>query len=126
MHFIEWGARELESRMYVSGTVIVWDENEISETSETARFEMGLLKDSDWSAKWITGDYIPKKKERYPVDCFRKAFLVDGSKKIVKARAYMTACGVYEGKSMEIRLESSHWRLELLITESVYSIRLWM
>ena len=98
MHLIEWGARELESRMSVSWNVTVWDENEISETSETARFEMGLLKDSDWSAKWITGDYIPKKKERYPVDCFRKAFLVDGSKKIVKARAYMTACGVYEGK----------------------------
>lgn len=98
MHLVEWGAENLSSRMIVNWKVTVWDENNIPETSDNAHFEIGLLQENDWKAKWITGDYVPKKKERYPVDCFRKLFSVKTDAKIVKARAYMTACGVYEGQ----------------------------
>lgn len=59
---------------------------------------MGLLEKNDWSAEWITGDYVPKKKERYPVDCFKRSFVVKDGHKIKKARAYMSACGLYEGR----------------------------
>ena len=98
MHLIEWGAEDLKSRAIVNWKVTIWDENGLAETSEEAHFEIGLLQESDWKAKWITGDYVPKKKERYPVDCFRKHFSIKSEAEIVRARAYMTACGVYEGQ----------------------------
>ena len=61
-----------------------------SEWSEAAFFEMGITK---WEACWITGNYGVNKKQRYPVDCFRKAF---SAEKAQKARLYITACGLYE------------------------------
>ena len=97
MHLISWEGKELSSRDRVTWSVRLWDENDIEgEESEEAYFELGLLKENDWKAKWITGNYNVDKKKRYPVDCFRKRFWT-GEKKIVKARAYMTACGIYEG-----------------------------
>ena len=97
MHLLPWGGSPLESRDRVEWTVQLWDEGDApGEVSEPATFELGLLKNSDWKAKWITGNYKVNKKSRYPVDCFRKRFWT-GEKKIVKARAYMTACGIYEG-----------------------------
>lgn len=98
MHLIDWGAEDLKSRQCVLWTVTTWDENDQAETSEIAHFEIGLLGKSDWTAQWITGDYAPKKKERYPVDCFRRTFCVRADQKIKKARAYMSACGLYEGR----------------------------
>ena len=97
MHLVVWNGAELTSRACVNWTVTVWDENDMAVTSESASFELGLLNPADWSAKWITGDYTPKKNRRYPVDCFRKVFVVDKGKQIKKARAYMSACGIYEG-----------------------------
>ena len=86
--------KELKSREHVSWRVRLWDENgEPGEWSESF-FEMGLLSSEDWSAEWITGDYTPSKKERSPVDCFRKTFALD--KPLSSARLYITACGLYE------------------------------
>ena len=86
----------LRSRERVNWRIRLWDENgEPGEWSE-AFFEMGLLERTDWTARWITGDYTPNKKERYPVDCFRKVFTV--RKKVRRARLYLTACGLYEAK----------------------------
>lgn len=98
MHLIPWGGKDLESRQTVNWTVTVWDENDLPQTSEPARFELGLLHPADWKALWITGNYTVKKNTRYPVDCFRKKFFLPEGKEVKKARAYMTACGVYEGK----------------------------
>lgn len=97
MHLIEWGGASLGSRDIVNWTVTLWDENDKSNTSEVARFELGLVEADDWVADWITGNYVVEKNKRYPVDCFRKSFEVLADKKVKKARAYMTACGVYEG-----------------------------
>ena len=86
--------RELQSRERVNWKIRLWDENgEPGEWRETF-FEMGLLEASDWQARWITGGYTPNRKERYPVDCFRRTFTVD--KSIRSARLYATACGLYE------------------------------
>ncbi len=87
---------ELSSREHVFWNVILWDENDIEgEKSKTAFFETGLLSKKDFLAKWITGNHSPKKKCRYPVDCFKKDFIL---KDIKKARLYITACGLYEAK----------------------------
>ncbi len=94
MTHIPYGG-SLTSRTRVEWKVRLWDEGDKpGEWSEAAVFEMGLLRALDWKAQWITGDYMVNKKQRYPVDCFRKAF---DAKNIVKARLYATACGVYEG-----------------------------
>ena len=84
--------RELKSRERVSWCVRLWDENDEPGDWSEAFFEMGI---SEWKAQWITGDYRPKKKERYPVDCFRKAFSAESVK---QARLYISACGEYEAR----------------------------
>ena len=97
MHLVIWGGETLGSRDRIEWTVKLWDENDIEgEESDTASFELGLLNNDDWKARWITGNYKVNKKNRYPVDCFRKRFWT-GEKKVKAARAYMTACGIYEG-----------------------------
>ena len=86
----------LRSRERVNWRVRLWDENDQPGEWSEAFFEMGLLEKTDWTAGWITGDYTPNKKERYPADCFRKVFTV--KKKVRRARLYITACGLYEAK----------------------------
>ncbi|WP_018751971.1 alpha-L-rhamnosidase [Paenibacillus sanguinis] len=89
----------LNSRDSVAWQVKLYDEaGEEGPWSEPALFEMGLLRPSDWRAKWIMGNYehSKKKKVRYPVDCFKKEFSTSGE--ISKARLYITANGIYEAK----------------------------
>ena len=93
MTHIPYAGPDLHSRERVNWCVRLWDENgEPGEIAES-RFELGLLEASDWTAKWISGDYKPDPKRRYPVDCFRKDF---AAKEVVKARLYATARGVYD------------------------------
>ena len=85
--------QELHDRERVEWKVRLWDENDVpGEWSKPAFFETGI---HDWKARWITGDYRPNKKARYPADCFRKAFDV---RSVQKARLYISACGVYEAR----------------------------
>ncbi|MBO6000106.1 MAG: family 78 glycoside hydrolase catalytic domain [Lachnospiraceae bacterium] len=84
---------DLSDRERVSWKIRLWDENgEAGEWNESF-FETGI---SVWIAKWITGNYTVRKKERYPADCFRRDISVSGAVKI--ARLYITACGLYEAK----------------------------
>lgn len=84
----------LKSRDYVTYFVSVKNENgKWSSKSEEQHFSIGLLNKSDWSAKWIRGDYSVSKKERYPVDYFKKEFDV---KDIKGAILYITCLGIYE------------------------------
>ena len=93
MTHIPYAGWDLRSRDLVTWSVQLWDENgEPGEISES-RFELGLLDESDWTAKWIFGNYKPDPRRRYPVDCFKKAF---AAKDIVKAHLYATARGVYD------------------------------
>mgnify|MGYP002521006768 FL=1 len=86
----------LSSQSRIEWNVLLWDENDIEgEISSTAFFEMGLLKASDFTGKWISGNYHVNKKKRYPVDCFKKQFNVSQFKKV---RLYISACGLYETK----------------------------
>mgnify|MGYP000699453083 FL=1 len=93
MHTIYAGT-PLHSRVHVVWQVRLWDESDVpGDWSEPAVFELGLLHADDWRAQWITGDYTPDPKQRYPVDCFKKTFAAG---EIKKARLYATACGVYQ------------------------------
>ena len=93
MHTIYAGT-PLHSRARVAWQVRLWDENDVpGDWAEPAVFELGLLHADDWRAQWITGDYIPDPKHRYPVDCFKTTFVAG---EIKKARLYATACGVYQ------------------------------
>ena len=83
---------ELSDRERVDWKICLWDENGEPGEWNRAFFEMGI---SDWKASWIRGNYRPKRKERYPVDCFRKAF---SAEHVRKARLYISACGVYEAR----------------------------
>ncbi len=85
----------LQSRERIEWSVTLWNENDKEGETVSAFFETGLLSATDWKAKWITGNYSPKKKLRYPVDCFRKQFT---ALHVAKARLYVTACGLYEAK----------------------------
>lgn len=84
--------KEIKPSERVNYKIKLWDENGIEgEWSETAFFEYGI---KEWQAKWISGDYIVDKKNRYPVDCFKRDFQLN--KDIKSARLYITACGIYE------------------------------
>lgn len=81
-------------RCRVYWRVKLWDENDSEgEFSSSAFFEIGLKRAGDFCARWISGDYTPDKKTRYPVDCFKKEFKAETDVK--SARIYASACGIY-------------------------------
>ena len=85
--------KEVHSRGRVEWSITLWDENDTEGEAAKAFFEAGLLKKSDWKAKWICGNYAVNPFKRYPVDCFKKQF---NTRNVKKARIYAGACGVYE------------------------------
>lgn len=103
MTHIAYEGAPLHSRDRVEWSVMLWDENDQPGEVAESWFELGLLESSDWTARWIAGDYKPSKKERYPVDCFCRTFSVE--EPVAKARLYASARGVYDvtvnGKRIE-------------------------
>ncbi len=91
----------LISRQRVEWSITFWDENGNEGEPSVACFELGLLCADDWTAKWISGDYKPKKNQRYGVDSFKKEFSCSDVK---HARLYATACGLYEAKLNGVRI----------------------
>ena len=53
----------LHDRERVTWKVRLWDENDEPGDWAESFFERGI---SSWEAKWITGNYTPSKRERYP------------------------------------------------------------
>ena len=76
MTHIPYEGAELQSKMHADWRVRLWDEEDRPGEWSSASFEMGLLNESDWKGQWITGNYTPKKTGRYPVDYFKKDFIV--------------------------------------------------
>ena len=94
---IKYGGSHLQSRQRIYWKVMVWDENNNpSEWSEVAYFEVGLLNPSDWEARWIgRGDSdieVPGK----PVPMFVKDFVVLNINTVKTARLYISGLGLYE------------------------------
>ena len=119
---IFYAGRTLTSRQRVEWKVRAWDESgNPTEWSETARWEMGLLNDSDWIADWIETPLVGGPRTTSPCPYMRKVFSLsekgepcaDGGLKeapesddsrsgrmadraLKKARLYITALGLYE------------------------------
>jgi alpha-L-rhamnosidase len=72
----------------------IWDKNDHMTESSIAWWEMGLLHESDWSARWIaeTKEIDPKDKKAPPL--FRHEFNVE--KAVANARVYICGLGHYE------------------------------
>ena len=88
----EWGSESVAPKTRVIWKVCLWDENDACGEWREGYFETGI---ESWQAKWITGNYRVNRRKRYPVDCFRKCFETED---VIKARLYITACGVYEAR----------------------------
>jgi len=93
---VEYAGRALRSRQGCWWRVRVWDaRGRASPYSPPAYFEMGLLRPSDWRARWITCPPItvPDVPEQ-PSPVLRKAFRLD--RPPVSARAYVSGLGYFE------------------------------
>jgi alpha-L-rhamnosidase len=90
---IVYQGKPLVSRQEVFWKVRVWDQNDKpSPWSKTARWRMGLLEASDWSAQWI-GDKLPSV-ENVSATMLRRDFKLAAKPK--RAIIYASALGVYE------------------------------
>lgn len=92
--------------------VRVWDnKNRVSNWSEPAFWEMGILKPELWEALWITNPSEPITDNSKPCPYFRKNFYL--SKKIRSARIYVTSLGLYQlflnGKRVSENLFTPGW-----------------
>jgi alpha-L-rhamnosidase len=90
---ITYGGSGLKSGTKYFWQVRIWDnKGKASKWSETASWEMGLLAETDWKAKWIEmeGDTL----QYAPSPHFRKEFNL--GKSIASARIYVTSHGYYE------------------------------
>ena len=97
--WIEYKGKPLESGQKVYWKVMFWDQNGVqSQWSELAHFELGLLKNRDWNAKWIYLKPEEKVNEqtKYQPQYLRKEFTLAG--KIRSARLYITSRGVFKAE----------------------------
>lgn len=86
--------KELSSRQRVYWQVTLWDNEDNVAASDPAWFELGLLKRSDWKAKWIGAALTGGPRTNVPAPYLRKAFKLAARAKA--ARLYITALGLYE------------------------------
>jgi len=97
---VEYAGKPLRSRQECFWKVRVWDnEGNESHWSDTAKWEMALLEQSDWKAKWINdGKPTPTNEADFfkddPAPVFVKGFQVE--KPVKKARLYITGLGFYQ------------------------------
>ena len=86
---------DLNSLTYYYWRVKVWDQNNRnSGWSRTGKWQMGLLKPSDWRAKWITANPESTKAKQTPI--LRTEFQIE--KEVKTATASITAHGLYEAQ----------------------------
>jgi alpha-L-rhamnosidase len=93
---VYYGGPMLTSREKCYWQVRVWNnKNQVTPWSMVNFWKMGLLKQEDWSAKWIQDNYLSDTTGG-PSPMFRKTFKLDH--KIRAAHLYITAHGVFEAQ----------------------------
>lgn len=99
--FVKYQGKELNSRQKVFWQVKFWDnEGNESKWSDVAFFELGLLKNNDWEAKWISlpdqrAEEVPAiKRKVYNIQYLRRD--IELKQNIEKARLYITAKGLFQ------------------------------
>ncbi len=92
---VPWGGPTLRSRDRCDWRVRVWGEDGTSSAwSDTARFEVGLLDEGDWSAEMVAAREQGDAAGPQPATHLRTTFAIDGE--VARARLHVTAHGVYE------------------------------
>ncbi len=91
---VAYAGPKLTSRQRVYWQVTVWDATGASATGERAWFELGLLKRSEWKARWIGASLRGGPRSMAPAPYLRKSFTLPGD--VVSARLYVTALGMHE------------------------------
>jgi alpha-L-rhamnosidase len=96
--WVPYGGPELGSRQSCHWRVCVWADQGADEGiwSEWSRFEMGLLRASDWSAQWIAAPgeaAVSWKAAVRPAPRFRRVF--DLGQAPVRARLYVSGLGYH-------------------------------
>jgi len=101
---VAYAGKPLRSRDVCHWNVEVWDEASNVAKSKPALWTLGLLEESDWSAKWIAADPETIKRDKEAVAptlldpgtpaFFRKEFNVPGP--IKRATLYASARGLFE------------------------------
>lgn len=99
--WIKYAGQALQSRQKVYWQVKYWSkEGEVSQWSAVQNFEMGLLNNSDWQAKWVglnTAKDSIRGRENVLIhkpQYLRKEFEL--SNEVISARLYTTAKGVFD------------------------------
>ncbi|WP_242083920.1 family 78 glycoside hydrolase catalytic domain [Aestuariivivens sediminis] len=100
---VTYRGKPLQSKQKVYWQVRFTDqEGHASAWSEVANFELGLLSNADWTAKWISlepeviHDTLHASTLLYTPQYLRKSFLVDHE--IAQARLFITAKGLFEAQ----------------------------
>lgn len=109
---IEYGGSPLKSMERAFWQVRIWDNNnKISDWSEPAFWEMGILKPELWTASWITMGSEKESENSKPSQYFRNEFNI--KKKVKSARVYVTSLGLYQlfinGKKVSDDLFTPGW-----------------
>ncbi len=107
--WVKFEGKPLESRQKGYWQVMFWDQNKnSSQWSSVAHLELGLLKNSDWQAKWIN---LPKPMKPditengyffHRPQYLRRNFNLENN--IVQARLYITSKGIFEAALNGIRI----------------------
>jgi alpha-L-rhamnosidase len=106
--FVPYGGAPLRSRQRLTWRVRYKDEKGLeSDWSEQTAFEVGLLSNSDWSAKWIRPAAEKPRPAKEPVAELKREFSVSG--KVVRARLYITARGVFEVRLNGVKVGCDHF-----------------
>jgi alpha-L-rhamnosidase len=96
---IPYAGKQLQSRQKCFWKVRVWCGKDGKAWSETGFWQVGLLNESDWKAKWIgldrtfEGDVLDEN-SRLSARYFRKEFEINDT--IANAKLYISGLGLYE------------------------------
>jgi alpha-L-rhamnosidase len=92
---IVYGGPALKSMQRLYWQVRIWDNKiNVSEWSDPAFWEMGILEQESWKAKWITLSDENNNNGSRPAHYYRNDFTL--KKQVKSARVYVTSLGLYK------------------------------